>query len=397
MLLQHYKLAIMIRLKDNKSLIGNAGMNTNVSSRIAAFDHVRGLAAIFMIISHIILVFGNDEALKSPVGRFINDCLGTAPAAPVFMMLMGVFFAFPRERKSFKMMGRGIRIYLLGIVLNMIRFIIPLTLAILIFPDITRDTLRNGLNMSVSQAYMELSLSLDILQFAGLAFILLAIIQKYVHNTYLWALIGVIVVFVSPYLWGTGQNCGFFYNFVQPLWGNALSPIIPHDTAFPVFPWLIYPITGVIIGKSMAEGRDANWLFRRMLPVGVVLLLGGGVYVAYSSAEALGDYYRMYPGGTSMVLGFAIVWVCLFMWFSRLGILQNVLNKLVFWSENITLTYCVSWVLLCLSIFVFGFRSINNPWIAVALISVYVILTYVVCRLLMSTGWFMRGFRWFLD
>ena len=364
--------------------------------RIAAFDHVRGLAAIFMIISHIILIFGTESALTSPIGRFMNDGLGTAPAAPVFMLLMGVFLVYPKEKPPARMISRGVRIYLLGVVLNVFRFILPLTLALILYPDIVRRTL-NPLPYSTHELYVEMVLMLDILQFAGVAFIMIALMQNFIKRSWGWLVAGIAVVLVSPHLWGTGENWGIWYNLVQPLWGNALSPVIPHDTAFPAFPWLAYPIAGIVIGKAMASGHDESWIFNRMLPAGLFLFLGGAGYIVFGSTETLGDYYRMYPGGTSMVLGFALLWTCLFMWLSHRGLFQTTLNRLVFWSENITLVYCVSWTLLGLSILVLGFRCYQNPWVSVVLIPIYVLLTKAATVFLMKSGIFMRGFRWFLD
>jgi len=364
--------------------------------RITAFDHVRGLAAIFMIVPHVIIMFGTDSAIHSPVGIVMDQLIGDAPAAPVFMLLMGVFLAYPGERPLPRMMSRGVRIYLLGTVLNVLRLVVPIMIAVVFLPETARQVLHEY-GFPAGDVFYELGLDLDVLQFAGIAFILISVLQRFIRSSWLWVVTGAIIVIAAPHLWGTGRSWGLWYDLVQPLWGNELTLNIPTDTAFPVFPWLAYPIAGIIVGKAMAAGRSEDWLLKRMLGAGLVLFVGGWTYVVFGSTESLGDYYRMYPGGTSLVMGFALVWTCFFMWLSRRGLFQNALNKLVYWSRSLTLLYCVQWVLLGFSILIFGYKRFDNPWISVALTPVYICLTYVTARRLEKIGWFMRGFRWFLD
>lgn len=81
-------------------------MDEGGSSRIVAFDHVRGLAVIFMIISHVAVVLGSGVANKTVIGHIMDDVCGTAPAAPVFMMLMGVFVP-PRQTDGYQNSAGG--------------------------------------------------------------------------------------------------------------------------------------------------------------------------------------------------------------------------------------------------------------------------------------------------
>ena len=93
---------------------GETQMNSTEDLRVAAFDHVRGLAVIFMIVSHVALMFGSAEAAATSIGRFMNDFCGTAPAAPVFMLLMGIFMIFPGEKRAELLFCRGLKLFVLG-------------------------------------------------------------------------------------------------------------------------------------------------------------------------------------------------------------------------------------------------------------------------------------------
>lgn len=371
-------------------------MDEKKPSRIMAFDHVRGIAVICMIISHVIVEFGSHASEKTIMGHIMDGFFGTAPAAPVFMLLMGIFFSYPREKPTLTKIGRGAKIFLLGILLNIARGVIPITIAAIFFKDVLQNVM-DVLHMTRGQIYWRFFYNLDILEFAGLAFMILAILQMVIKRSAGWIITATVVLFVAPYLWGIGESWGMFYSFVQPLWGNALSSSIPSDTLFPVFPWLVYPIAGLLIGKGLSAGIDTHSMYKRMLTYGALLFSAGAGFVLINPAKELGDYYRMYPAGTAMTLGFALLWTCLFMWFSQRGIFQGPLGKLVFWSENITIIYCVQWVLFGFSILIFGFKDIDDPWFLVGLSPVYIFLSYLVSRWIIGCGGFMRAFKWFAE
>lgn len=374
--------------------IQGGDMKGAASPRIAAFDHVRGLAVICMIISHVAVVFGSGAANATAIGHIMNDGFGTAPAAPVFMMLMGLFFLYPRDKPMKVKMLRGAKIFLLGILLNVVRFVIPLLIAVGFVPGVAEDV-RAALGMDTQQLLWRMFYNMDILEFAGVAYVLLAAMQRIVTTTSGWVLAGAAVVFAAPFLWGTGEGWGPFYYLLQPLWGNTFVSHVPGDTSFPAFPWLIYPIVGIVMGKSLSSGMDPRLLLRRMLLSGAALLAAGAVIVAITTTEQFGDYYRMFPGGTCLVLGFALVWIAFFMWLAQVGRFQGVLSRLLFWSENITLVYCVQWVLFGFGMLALGFRRIDSPLALLALTPVFILLSYVVSLPLIRSERFSRAFGWF--
>lgn len=363
------------------------------SIRIVAFDHVRGMAVMGMIISHVVLMFGSHAAHKTFIGHFMYDFCGTVPAAPVFMMLMGVFFSYPHDKPMLTKVARGAKIFLLGILLNIARFVIPMTLAGIFFPE-TANMVKSELHLDAGETYWRLFYNLDILEFAGLAFAIMALLQGFVKKSLTWIILSIVVVFAAPYLWGIGQNWGIYYNFVQPLWCNKFLPDAG-DTSFPVFPWLVYPIAGLLIGKLLAAGTDRQIIFKKMLFSGVALLAIGAGIVIVKTIEEFGDYWRMYPGGTFMVLGFALIWTCMFMWFEQKDFFQKFLSRLNFWSVNITLAYCVQWILFGFSGLFLGHKQIDNSWALLALSPVFIMVSYFVTVLMLRWTGFIRYFRWF--
>ncbi|MFZ2959017.1 MAG: acyltransferase family protein [Candidatus Ozemobacteraceae bacterium] len=369
-------------------------MNTNEVARIPAFDQVRAIAVICMIISHVALMFGSNEASATLIGRFMNDFCGTAPAAPVFMLLMGIFFIFPKDKPVSVKIIRGMKLFALGLLLNIVRMVIPFFI-LSIYAPTELEKMGAMLQVSRGEIFWRVFYNMDILGFAGVAFILLALLQIFIKKTSQWVMVGAVVVFSSPYLWGTGEKLGSVFYFFQPLWGRAFVENVPTDTAFPAFPWLIYPLMGLIIGRFLFAGVKEPEIFKGMFQAGLSLAVVGAVIVAIGGMKQFGDYYRMYAGGTFLVMSFALLWTTLFMWMTRNDLFQAALSKLTFWSENITLIYCVQWFLFGFSILLFYFRKIDDPRILVALTPLFLGLTYLLSKGLLLSTRFMNCFRWF--
>lgn len=369
-------------------------MNTAGTHRISSFDNVRALAVICMIVSHVSLMLGSADACVTPVGRFMNDFCGTAPAAPVFMLLMGIFFVFPQDRSLSVKVLRGFKLFLLGIILNFVRMVIPFFILSKYAPEMF-DSMVSALQVSREVVFWRILYNVDILGFAGVACIILALLQPLLTRCWQWVAVGAVMIFAAPYLWGTGEGLGLAFYPLQPFWGRAFVMGAPTDTAFPVFPWLVFPIMGILIGQLLKSGTPEPEVATRMTRVGLVFAFFGAIFVAAFGMGQFGDYYRMYAGGAFLVMSFALLWTAIFMWLTSRGYMQRASSMLIFWSENLTLIYCVQWCWFGFSILLPYFRRIDSPLLLVALTPVFFLLTWAVTRLLLLMPRFMSVFRWF--
>ncbi len=369
-------------------------MNNTDTARIPAFDLVRSIAVICMIISHVALMFGSGEASITTIGRFMNDFCGTAPAAPVFVLLMGIFFIFPKDRPVSVKIVRGFKLFFLGIMLNFVRMVVPFFILSVYAPS-EFERMCDMLQVGPGEIYWRVLYNVDILGFAGAAYIVLALLQMVIRTTWQWILAGLAVIFSAPYLWGAGENLGSFFYLLQPLWGRAFVENVPTDTAFPVFPWLVFPLMGVVIGRLFSAGASENEIFKSMLRAGLLFAAIGSALVAIFGMKQFGDYYRMYAGGTFLVMSFALLWTTLFMWLTRKGLFQKAFSRLSFWSEHITLVYCVQWFWFGFSVLLLHFRKVDEPLIIVALTPLFFALTWLTTKGLLRLPRFMRCFVWF--
>jgi len=369
-------------------------MNSADNLRVAAFDHVRGLAVIFMIISHVALMFGSGEAAGTPIGRFMNDFCGTAPAAPVFMLLMGVFMIFPGEKSAGRLFCRGLKLFVLGLLLNVVRMVIPFFLLSIFAPG-EFEHMCTMLQVSQDEVYWRIFYNVDILGFAGVACMIIAVLSLLLKKSWQWVLAGALTIIAAPYLWGCGEKLGALFYLLQPLWGRQFAEGVPTDTAFPVFPWLIFPILGLIIGRFLKEGRKEAQLAGLLLRISLLTGAAGALLVWKYGMGQFGDYYRMYPGGTLLVVTFAALWTAMFIWLSCFERLRSTFDRLVFWSRHITLIYFVQWFIFGFSVLFLYFRRVDSPWVLVALTPLSLWLTWLLTRLCLASSALMRFFCWF--
>jgi surface polysaccharide O-acyltransferase-like enzyme len=151
---------------------------TTQNNRLLSIDLARGLAVFFMIAVHTLEVFASEEVKNSVFGQII-EFFGGPPAAPVFMTLMGFSFMYSRKSELKPRLLRGFKIFLSGYILNIIRGVIPFTLSTQLEMDIAKTFPLEKIN-----EYTILTI-VDILQFAGIALMIMALIQEFKIHKYI--------------------------------------------------------------------------------------------------------------------------------------------------------------------------------------------------------------------
>ena len=182
-------------------------------------DIAKGLAVIFMVLVHVYEVYGED--VKGTIFSEIIEFLGSPPAAPVFMFLLGAGLVYSKKSTAKVTFTRGCKLFVLAYALNFVRDFIPY----MIIGKMDNDP------ASITEAWDSL-FGIDILAFAALAFMFFAIVKKYkIKDNYLiilWAVfssLGLLLsrltveneVFNSIFglIWGTDDYSWFpFLNWI---------------------------------------------------------------------------------------------------------------------------------------------------------------------------------------
>jgi surface polysaccharide O-acyltransferase-like enzyme len=299
-----------------------------IDGRLRFLDLARGLAIIFMVLQHVQIVFAVDSGEASVLGQ-VFLLLGTAPAAPVFMVVMGFLYGSSAGDDLRSGVVRGLKLFAFGYALNLLRFVIPGLLA--------------GGSPAV-QAFLGPDwwgpfFEIDILQLAGLSLVLLALVKRYVRDPRAVLALAAGVATLSSFLWGIGGSV-----VLDPLWG------VGDWVSFPLFPWVAYPLLGLSLAGFTIRATSDGRLIRFWTYAGAAALLVGAALVVLAPAEtgilAFGDYYRSGLPVQLMLAGFVLLWLSLMWWLDERLSWRVIPLYLTSLSRNITAIYVIQWVLI---------------------------------------------------
>lgn len=227
------------------NLFSDEKVNTG---RQVELDIAKGLAIIFMIFLHTIMVVGAYNVGLSPNYNFaFSNVLGRPFAAVIFMFCMGVGVVYSRHSQWDTMVKRGVKLYLLGILVNVFEFFIPYFLATSLGLDASAFPLDGGW----------LLICVDILAFAGMAFVLMGILKKFELSNKMLIAIAVAMSVAGTLLAGTD----FGVQALNSIFGHLFGTVHGH-TAFPLFNWFIFPVAGYVWGQYFIRAKDKGEFFK---------------------------------------------------------------------------------------------------------------------------------------
>lgn len=231
----------MLQRAFGTGIFGEKEVNTG---RQVELDIAKGFAILFMVWVHTAETFGNEQG----IGNAIVEILGGPFAAPVFMVCMGIGMRYAKKTAAKDLAKRGAGLLFTGLILNVFRYVIPLfigyaatgeTLFLYTFPFL---------------------FGVDILEFAGLAFLFFALAKKFSWSDKSLAAIAVLSSLCGMLL--KEMSTGFLYadQFLGYIWGNDEA-----ETYFPFLNWILFPVFGYLFGKLLR--RCCPSFCRRMVLV----------------------------------------------------------------------------------------------------------------------------------
>lgn len=326
-------------------------------------QHIKRILVLF--VCGYILILGCVRGLKMQLGITHEVLLGCVCC---FVFLMGIFIALAEGKNLSLSIKRGVILFLAGYLLNFFRSSLPMWLSLelgLVSPE----------NLGGDNPISEL-LVVDILQFAGIAFILCSLLRHYLPSPKYWLLIAVMIAFASPYTWDTHTDNIFADETLKLLTGNI------HEGAFfPQFPWLAYAISGMAFGHWLKQADDINGFLRKSAWFSLAATLVG-IGIIFTDVDYHGgDLMRTGPGGVIAISGFTALSIFLFH-----QIVEKVPHNPIFsfwynWSKHITTIYVVHWLLIGWGLMYFGFQSLSGAGFLVTLLALYLLTHFL------STGW----------
>ncbi|MBO4219858.1 MAG: DUF1624 domain-containing protein [Clostridia bacterium] len=232
------------------------------TSRQYSLDLLKALAIVSMIICHCVIMLGvhHDGYENDFLYRFGDVILGDYVAvAHAFMFAMGVGTVFTDKNRPADLVKRGIKLFVLGYILNLCRYGIYALLYGLISGEFEPQTL-------------EAVFGPDILQFAGLAMILTGAFRRLRLNAFCIFLIGIAMSAAGSLLVlrDTGE-------YVSNLLLGHLITTTRETSCFALLNWYVFPASGILFGEIIRRIRDLNGFYRKLFIVSALL---SAVYIA---------------------------------------------------------------------------------------------------------------------
>lgn len=343
----------------------------NVNRQIE-LDIAKSFSIIFMIFIHTItiaMLFEN--TISDPYYVIVGSILGGPFSAPVFMFCMGIGIVYSRHSQPNAMIKRGIKLFLLGLLVNVFSFIIPHFLLQSLFNSGNLMPIFGGLILFF----------VDILEFAGLSFVLIGTFKKLNLSNKQLLVAGIIFSIL-----------GFLFRFsdfgsmpLNMLFGYFIGTFY-ELTAFPLFSWIIFPIVGYIYGHYFIRLKDKSKFFR-LWPIFIIISI---VYFLVYMV-LIYDAYGTFPEGYYFYMSPLLALFCIILVHGDLGfsfwlskrIPENLKNNFTIFSKNVTGIYVAQWLLIPITVILIKYidKSIVFNDLSVTIIALFIVIASTFCAL----------------
>lgn len=285
-------------------------------------DVLKGIAVLLMMQVHVTALFLRQSLQSSYWGEW-SWFFGGVPAAPLFMLIMGFFVAKSTHSSGYHI-RRGLRLIVLGLLLNVLM----------------------NINLLIHIAFYGWLVSpwayifgVDILPLAGMGVILLTLLHKLFKNQgWLYLVLAGIIAFASPYMTSIVSDSSWLKYVEAFLWGDE------YWGYFSLFPWLSWPLAGFAVAKMPPR------VYRFVRVYGWILIFPLGWYFA-EVFQMSHHIYQYYHHGLVLFFWGMSFYIVLFSLGSFLIQILPSLNvvcmsRVAWLGRHVTAIYIVQWIIL---------------------------------------------------
>ena len=249
-------------------LIGKEEVNTG---RQVNLDLAKVLALFFMVLSHPFEY--NGASISKGIPWLVTFVGAHQFAAPVFMLCMGIGYAYWHHRaEPAAMCRRGLRLFLAGYALNLFR-----ALGVLLAGAATGKGYLYGWALDET-------VIIDILQFAGLSSILLGalLLLRLPYWSILLTALAMSLGGSAIHMVSTGR-----------MWSDAILGLFAGiqgenvESYFPLLNWFIFVVAGYGMGRLLRRCTDTDRLWLPLTLAGAAVYLG---YTLYAAPRGIGMF-----------------------------------------------------------------------------------------------------------
>ncbi len=298
------------------------------TGRQIELDLLKAFSIIMMIVTHCIDDLYIGYEVHTPF-LVINDILAQSVGAMSFMICMGMGCVFSKNASPDKYVRRGISLLMTGQLLNLVRYDVP---GLIIFMVTGDESVRD---------HCMLTFSSDILEFAGLFFILMGLFSYLkLKSGHIFA-IAIVLNVIASFL-KLSINTGYYG--IDQFFG--LFVFTDTESYFPLFHWLIYPAFGIVLGEILTHVKDKKRFYGYSIIPTMIIWIGyyyAGIFVEqdifkfYNEWQSLA-YVSLFDAIPQLIINFSML--CMFYFLSRL-ITDRAKTVAGYISKNINRYYCV--------------------------------------------------------
>lgn len=314
-------------------LFGTEDVNTG---RQFEFDFAKAVCVLGMVFIHCFEALSAGSVEESAAYYLFVTVLDAVFGAGTFMVCMGMGIAYSWKGEAQKLISRGLSIFLLAYLLNVLRDGIP-------------DLIQIAVGTAGTEELLISLFCLDILQFAGLALMLFGILKK--HGASDRALLAVALVMSAAGSFIRFIDLGHFIaDDMAGLFFGTFSPVSEDTVAtFPLLNWFIVVVAGYLYGMLLRRCTDTERYYRTALPVSAGLL---ALYLAAAIPNRIGMmcgkliyYYQMTTPEVLVLLDGAVFATSLYHFISK-PMSEGVRNVITQMSANLNTVYLIHWVII---------------------------------------------------
>ena len=357
-------------------------LNTEAQNNARRFelDLLKALAIICMILCHPVTRLGihNPGYENAFFFFFGEDILGSYRCvAHAFMFAMGVGIVYTRKNTPKDFILRGVKLYLLGYLLNFLRYGIYNVIGSIINGEFRSDMLKAFLGM-------------DILHFAGLALIITGVLKLLkLREVPMLAIAGVLSlasVFIPVIDTGNIIGNWLIGHFVAT---NA------ETWCFVFFNWYIFVAAGMLFGKMIRKTENPDRLYKRLLIISCCVM---AVYITLTFCFGTfflcrdRNYYELSLPEAAGMLSIDLSLLSAF-YFLLKRVPASKFRVFIDMSRNITSIYFIHWCILGFvdSIVCYQFEVIF-PWPVIYLIgAVLIVVSSLIAKLWANRKRFLKA------
>ena len=340
-------------------------------TRQVELDLAKALAIVFMVFVHTYEAhwfLENSEEGAGYIAAWIIEFLGGVPAAPLFMLAMGVGVVYSRRSTSVTYLKRAAQIFGLGILVNFFQQWVPIFLR----PNTAEEFAANAHSI----------IATDIYSFVTVAFLYFAFLKTTKHPIPIAAATLVICMIISDITYPNSIDTG-------NVWVDSIIGIFIRTNEysyFPFFTWALWPLLGYLFGQLLIRTEDKMKMYGIITATGVAALIIATIVInrnpddliinslTEANMDDVGLYYAM--DTWNLLWSYGALAIEMFILYLVVKLTKNKIPALFsYMSKHIMSIYVIQWIYIGLATPIFD--KITNVYVCAVMGMIVLVLTLV--------------------